>query len=427
MATFQSGRDRRRLQRYLTNYDDKSTKILSTTTTTTTKNNNADDVDDDNGRRKKSKKHRQQSSSSSLVMNKINHKDKEEKDKNDDHNKMSNDNNNNEFQLELRKDVECFLRKHRSTNEQINDEYSVSDNDDDFLESVNPIKKPKNKSNDDDDHRHMEQQLEQRSQNLAKRARQTLSASMFRYLNEFLYTHCSFEARKSFDSNQFQKYHQAYDLIMQQWPLKPIEYIIDRLQERILKPDHRTVIADIGCGNQARIAEAFPNCTVYSYDLYSIDNLKIISADMCRLPLDDNQCDYVIYSLSLMPKNLSDVFCECNRILKLNTGYVMIVEVASRFADYGKKLQINSTKAKQQSMDNQKFAADFENFTNDLRQNFGLRLIEYNLLPPNNYFVYFLLNKIKTINVTRSATMIQLKPCVYRHRIGQQQTESTNE
>ncbi|OTF77433.1 ribosomal RNA-processing protein 8-like protein [Euroglyphus maynei] len=359
MATFQSGRDRRRLQSYLANNTNANTKSLSI------KNGDSD-----------GKKRRQQSLASEI--------DKEGK---------SNAHRNRSFNLmrkadkdqrELQTQVEGFLRRHRD------------------LEPANPTKRSRRKSDES----------EQRSESLADRARHTLSASMFRYLNEFLYTHSSFEARKSFDPIRFQKYHQAYERIMQQWPLKPVEYIIDRLKQQI--PAHRMdriVMADIGCGSQPRIAQAFPRCTVYSYDLYSSsDNPAITSADMCRLPLDCDQCDYLIYSLSLMPKNLDNVFCECNRILKLSTGYAMIVEVASRFADYGKKT--SST----EQVEN-KFAADFENFAQDLRQHYGLRVIEYNLLPPNDYFVHFILKKIQTTSPTGPRPpMIQLKPCVYRHR-----------
>ncbi|XP_046918369.2 ribosomal RNA-processing protein 8 [Dermatophagoides farinae] len=401
MATFQTGRDRRRLLSYLAN--NKSTKSLST------KNDDDDDDDDSNKR----KKRRQQCAQ---LVNKIDRKDNERKSKTHDHckNRMKKFNrisvattkNDNE-QLELRKDVECFLRQHQNM-EKINH----SDCDEDF-----ELAHSKKFKHDDDD----VEQFEQRSQILAQRAHQTLSASMFRYLNEFLYTHSSFEARKCFDSTKFQKYHQAYEHIMQQWPLKPIDYIIDQLKQRI-RPTlmNRLVMADIGCGSKPRIAQAFPNCTVYSYDLYSGDDSSIISADMCRLPLDSDHCDYLIYSLSLMPQNLADVFRECNRILKSSNGYAVIVEVASRFADFGKNNNTNHTTSGKSLMENQKqkFAADFENFAKHLRQHYGFQLIEYYLLPPNDYFVYFILRKIETINLTgsRGPMMIQLKPCVYRHR-----------
>ena len=95
------------------------------------------------------------------------------------------------------------------------------------------------------------------------------------------------------------------------------------------------MIADVGCGSRPQIAEAFPTATVYSYDLHQNDptDARIISADMSRLPLDSEQCDFVVYSLSLMATNLKDCIREANRILKMG-GSMLVVEVASRFADY---------------------------------------------------------------------------------------------
>lgn len=69
-----------------------------------------------------------------------------------------------------------------------------------------------------------------RSQQLANKARQKLSNSLFRSLNEYLYSHSSYEARKSFSEEKYKLYHKAYANIMQNWPVKPIDYLIDILK-----------------------------------------------------------------------------------------------------------------------------------------------------------------------------------------------------
>jgi hypothetical protein len=71
-----------------------------------------------------------------------------------------------------------------------------------------------------------------RSTELGARARQTLAASMFRSLNEFLYSHDSNQTRKEFTPNKFALYHQAYEKLMAEWPLRPVEYLISVLKVR---------------------------------------------------------------------------------------------------------------------------------------------------------------------------------------------------
>lgn len=77
-----------------------------------------------------------------------------------------------------------------------------------------------------------------RSQQLAAKARQKLSNSLFRSLNEYLYSHSSYEARKNFSEEKFKLYHKAYANILENWPVKPINYLID-----ILK------VTNLFCGN----------------------------------------------------------------------------------------------------------------------------------------------------------------------------------
>ena len=165
----------------------------------------------------------------------------------------------------------------------------------------------------------------------------------------------------------------------------------------------------MGCGSKPRIAEAFPLATVYSYDLYQSDqtDFRIISADMTKLPLDSEQCDFVVYSLSLMATNLKDCIREGNRILKMN-GYMLIVEVCSRFTNY------KSTTGRQLSDEKhpgQRFALDLKSF--------GFQLTSFEELKPNGFFVYFCFKKTKNVDTLgpRSKLLpLALKACVYKAR-----------
>ena len=74
------------------------------------------------------------------------------------------------------------------------------------------------------------EEVNRRSSELGSKARQTLATSMFRSLNEFLYSNDTTEARKGFTANKFKLYHEAYDKLMTDWPLKPIDYLIDVLK-----------------------------------------------------------------------------------------------------------------------------------------------------------------------------------------------------
>lgn len=165
------------------------------------------------------------------------------------------------------------------------------------------------------------------------------------------------------------------------------------------------IIADVGCGNRPQISLALKNATVYSFDLYSTSE-DIISADMCALPVDSSHCDYAIYSLSLMPVNLRDAIMEANRILKIG-GYLLIVEVASRFVDYQSKHSANITEKH-----------PGHNFANDLRQSYGFQLTRHELLPPNGYFIYFSFKKLSNVNEESKSKLplLTLKACVYKSR-----------
>ncbi len=148
-------------------------------------------------------------------------------------------------------------------------------------------------------------------------------------------------------------------------------------------------IADIGCGNLPQIKIAFPSAIVHSFDLISL-NENIIIADMTRLPLNNSECDFAVFSLSLMATNIRDCISEANRILKMN-GRLIIVEVLSRFD------------------------AKEESFV-QIMAKFGFELINKHSLPPNSYFIYFEFKKLKNSKKRNNLPDITLKPCFYKPR-----------
>jgi len=90
-------------------------------------------------------------------------------------------------------------------------------------------------------------------------------------------------------------------------------------------------IADFGCG-EAKLAEAVSDRhTVYSFDHVAINN-NVIACDMAHVPLNDEELDVAIFSLSLMGSNFTDYLREAHRPLKLD-GQLHIIEATSRFSN----------------------------------------------------------------------------------------------
>lgn len=100
---------------------------------------------------------------------------------------------------------------------------------------------------------------------------------------------------------------------------------------------------------------------------------------------------------------------EANRILTIG-GYLLIVEVASRFVDYA------SRKAHTGSQQAEKHPG--QRFATDLRQSFGFQLTRHELLPPNGYFLFFSFKKISNVDENRKSSLplLKLKACVYKAR-----------
>eukprot|EP01038_Epipyxis_sp_PR26KG_P006210 gene6210-8555_t len=167
--------------------------------------------------------------------------------------------------------------------------------------------------------------------NLQMKFAKKLEGARFRTINERLYTYTGKEAFEEFQNNpeKFEIYHQGFREQASQWPINPLDKIINWIKE-----NHRKArVADMGCGD-ARLSESVPpTVTVYSFDLVSIKP-NVIACDIAHVPLQNQSVDIVVFCLSLMGININEFIMEAHRILVIG-GILKIVEVKSRFDDEG--------------------------------------------------------------------------------------------
>lgn len=239
-----------------------------------------------------------------------------------------------------------------------------------------------------------------RSQKLSEASRKQLAFSFFRSLNQTLYTSASEEATSVMDEENFEKYHEAYSEIVNKWPVKPAHHLIKKVQGLFGKNPAGKVLADMGCGDKPMIAEAFPSCTVYSFDLVSKDE-RITPCNLSKIPLKNESVDVVIFSLSLMGKDLNRILHEGTRILR-EGGHLYIAEVASRFEpDEGEQTDT------------------LESLSSKLRKHFHVKKRGVEKLPPNNFFVVLHFVKSGTDHAEtkkKDLPEIHLKACQYKPR-----------
>ncbi len=125
---------------------------------------------------------------------------------------------------------------------------------------------------------------------------------------------------------EWMQYHTLYQESRKTWSVIPYEEMIRWCQQR-----SGYAIADFGCG-EAKLAEAVSDRhTVYSFDHIAINN-NVIACDMAHVPLNDEELDVAIFSLSLMGSNFTDYLRQAHRTLKLD-GQLHIIEATSRFSN----------------------------------------------------------------------------------------------
>jgi superfamily II DNA or RNA helicase len=131
-------------------------------------------------------------------------------------------------------------------------------------------------------------------------------------------------------------YHTLYREARQTWTEIPYEKIAKSLHKR---PDW--VVGDFGCG-EAKLAESLPN-KVYSFDHIAI-NENVIACDIAKTPLEDENLDVAVFSLSLMGVNYPDYLKEAYRVLKFG-GLLKIAEPINRWLEKQSDLLAQITNA----------------------------------------------------------------------------------
>jgi hypothetical protein len=131
-------------------------------------------------------------------------------------------------------------------------------------------------------------------------------------------------------------YHTLYREARQTWTEIPYEKIAKSLHKR---PDW--VVGDFGCG-EAKLAESLPN-KVYSFDHIAI-NENVIACDIAKTPLEDENLDVAVFSLSLMGVNYPDYLKEAYRVLKFG-GLLKIAEPINRWLEKQSDLLARITNA----------------------------------------------------------------------------------
>lgn len=159
--------------------------------------------------------------------------------------------------------------------------------------------------------------------------RKKLDGSNFRMLNESMYKTTGASSKQLIQENPelFNIYHAGYSEQVRRWPCNPLDDIIKYLSSQ--KPSLR--VADLGCG-EARLAKEAPQKNINSFDLAAA-NSSVTVCDIANLPLGESSVDVAVFCLSLMGTNYGDFLKEARRVL-LPHGYVLIVEVASRFTNH---------------------------------------------------------------------------------------------
>jgi len=222
---------------------------------------------------------------------------------------------------------------------------------------------------------------------LTSAAKQKLTASRFRFLNEQLYRQEGSASASLFKSDPtlFESYHAGYRIQANQWPLDPLDLIIAEVK----KLPKKAVVADFGCG-EARLAQSVHRATVHSFDLVAAND-KVVACDMANVPLESCTVDVAVFCLALMGTNTRDFIFEASRVLKVG-GTLKIAELESRFQ--GEQYAVESFIAKVQK--------------------FGFKLSAKNLKRDFFYFLDF--EKVQDMKKKKKLPDIELKPCLYKKR-----------
>ena len=135
-----------------------------------------------------------------------------------------------------------------------------------------------------------------KSKSLLESFQNELEGSKFRYINEVLYTSRSDQAEQLFkkEPHLFTEYHKGYVNQVKQWPINPLDSIIEYLKEN---NDIQNIV-DMGCG-EAKLSLELKNKNVESFDLQKA-NERVKVANISKVPIKKGWADCVVFCLSLM-------------------------------------------------------------------------------------------------------------------------------
>ena len=165
--------------------------------------------------------------------------------------------------------------------------------------------------------------------------KQTRVKSEMSQLHQRYKTLKSENLKKEFDDNPelWHKYHTISEENEKSFPNQdiPRNRIIRELDE--LKYKKTKYVVDMGCG-KAQISQYFNNDKRFEFINYDhiSSNDTIISCDISKIPLEDNDVDICILSLAMWGSNCEEYIQEASRILESN-GLLYIIEPTKRWSD----------------------------------------------------------------------------------------------
>lgn len=154
--------------------------------------------------------------------------------------------------------------------------------------------------------------------NFNNRGKRTEHSKMHKILNE--------------NTSEWYEYHRIRRESMKEWDEIPYEYIASKIKNK------KQIVVDFGCGDN-KMKTLIPNNKVYSFDHIAFDD-TVIACDMAHTPLESENIDVAVFSLSLWGNNFEDYFKEAYRVLTFD-GIMYIAEPTSSYTDDEKIELIN--------------------------------------------------------------------------------------
>jgi superfamily II DNA or RNA helicase len=167
--------------------------------------------------------------------------------------------------------------------------------------------------------------------------KQTRVKSEMSQLHQRYKTLKSENLKKEFNDNPelWHKYHAISEENEKSFPNQdiPRNRVIQELDELKVRKDKVKRIVDMGCG-KAQISQYFNNDKRFEFINYDhiSSNDTIISCDISKIPLEDNDVDICILSLAMWGSNCEEYIQEASRILESN-GLLYIIEPTKRWSD----------------------------------------------------------------------------------------------